>query len=371
MTLLAGGRIVTRAAVHDPGWIETHDGVIVAVGAGSPPEPADHDLGGAWVLPGFVDLHVHGGGGHDVARSPDDMAAAVEFHRAHGTTGTLVSLVTAPVEDLTEQLRWAAALAASSPRVLGAHLEGPFLASHRCGAQNPRHLLPADPDTFARLLEAGRGALRMITVAPELPGGLDLIRAARAAGLLVAIGHSDATYDEALAATAVGASVATHLFNGMPPLHHRDPGLVGAAVDAGLACELINDGQHIHPAVIRLVAAAMPDRLVLITDAIDATGMPDGTTVLGGQEVTVADGVARLSRTGALAGSTLTMDEAVRRSVVDVGLDVRIVAAAAATTPARLLGIGDRRGEIRAGLAADLVLLDEELRLQRVMLAGS
>jgi N-acetylglucosamine-6-phosphate deacetylase len=370
MSVLAGGRVVTPETVLDPGWIEVRGDQIVAVGSGLPPSGASADLGGAWVLPGFVDMHVHGGGGNDMANSAGQMAAAVQFHREHGTTSTLVSLVTAPATQLREQLGWVATLARSSRGLLGAHLEGPFLAVSRCGAQNPDFLLEPNLKTFAELNTAARGTLRIITIAPELPGAIGLIRAARDADVLVALGHTDATYAQAMSAAGAGAGVATHLFNGMRPLHHREPGVVGAALDAGLAYELVNDGNHVHPAVVRLVASAHPGLLVLVTDATAAAGVPDGTTVLGGQPVDIDRGVARLRRTGALAGSTLTMGEAVRRSVVDVGLDITVAAAAAATTPARLLGVADRLGAIRPGLAADLVVLDDDFRLQQVILGG-
>lgn len=367
MTLLAGGRVVTPAGVLHPGWVDIQDGVIVDVGANSPPHAADVDLGGGWLLPGFIDLHVHGGGGYDAGRSASDMASSVEFHRAHGTTTTLVSLVTAGLDELEQQLSWVAALARRTDQVHGAHLEGPFLAAGRCGAQNPEYLLAPDRTTFARLDRAAAGHLRVITVAPELPGSLELIRAVRAAGVVAAIGHTDATYEQTMSAVAAGAGLATHLLNTMPPLHHREPGAAGAVLDAGVPFEVINDGRHLHPAVVRLLARARPTDLVLVTDAICAAGVPDGPAVLGGQDVDVTDGVARLRRDGALAGSTLTMDEAVRRSVVDVGLDMTLVATAAATTPARLLRIDDRVGAIKPGLAADLVVLDDDYRLLRVL----
>ena len=365
MTILAGGQVVTPAGVLRPGWVETQDGIITGVGAGSPPHLADVDLGAAWVLPGFVDLHMHGGGGYDAGNSAADMASSVEFHRAHGTTSTLVSLVAAGIDQLEEQLTWAAALARRTRYVRGTHLEGPFLAVRRCGAQNPERLLAPDQTTFARLLRAADGYLRMMTLAPELPGSLELIRAARDAGVVTAIGHTDATYEQAMAAIDAGAGIATHLLNAMRPLHHREPGSAGAVLDAGLPFEVIADGQHLHHAVVRLLAGVRPSCLVLVTDAIAAAGVPDGPTTLGGQDVDVIDGVARLRRDGALAGSTLTMAEAVRRSVVDVGLDVSVVASAAAATPARVLGIDDRVGEIRPGLGADLVVLGDDYRLVR------
>lgn len=363
-TVLGGARVVTPESVLDPGWVQITAGVITDVGGGRPPGPAE-DLHGAWVLPGFVDLHMHGGGGHDAARSPQDLAGAVRFHLAHGTTSTLVSLVAAPVPDLQRRLAWIAETPA--PTVVGAHLEGPFLAGTRRGAQNPAFLLEPSVPVFDRLATP---ALRMITLAPERPGAHDVIAAARAVGVTVALGHSDATYAEGLAAVDAGATVLTHLFNGMRPLHHREPGLIGVALDTQVWFELICDGQHLHPAVVRLMAACAPERLVLVTDAIDAAGLGDGRTVLGGQDVDVTGGVARLHRSGALAGSTLTMDAALRHAVRDIGLDIGAAARAAATTPARALGIHESTEAIRSGLAADVVVLDDHLQIVRVLVRG-
>ncbi|HET9123561.1 MAG TPA: amidohydrolase family protein, partial [Solirubrobacteraceae bacterium] len=210
---------------------------------------------------------------------------------------------------------------------------------------------------------------RMMTLAPELEGALALIPQLRAAGVIPAIGHSDATYEQARAAIAAGAAHATHLFNGMGPLHHRTPGLVGAALEAGIPCELICDGRHLHPAVISLVCRliACP---VLITDAIEAAGVGDGTFDLGGLAVHVQDGEARLASTQSLAGSTLTMDQALRRAVQESGLPIEEAAAAAATNPARVLGMEDRLGAIAPGRRADLVVLDDDLAVRRVMAAG-
>ena len=370
--LLTGARVVTPEGVLDPGWVEVHDGVIVAVGEGQPPLTAGPatNLGGSWLLPGFIDLHVHGGGGHDVTSSPADLAAAVAFHRRHGTTRTLVSLVAAPVDELERQLGWVADLVAegADPGVLGAHLEGPFLSQLRCGAQPAEHLLLPDLSVFDKLLAASRSTLRTMTIAPELPGALPLIRAAVAAGVVVAVGHTDATYDETRAAVDAGARLFTHLFNGMTPMHHREPGTVGAALASSIACEVINDGVHVHPALLGLVAS-VPGRAVLVTDAISAAGLPDGSYVLGGQAVQVSGGEPRLGD-GTLAGSTLTMDAALRRAVRPGGLSVAQASAAASTNPARVLGIEAQCGAIAVGLAADLVTLDDELDLVRVMASG-
>ncbi|MCU1656863.1 MAG: N-acetylglucosamine-6-phosphate deacetylase [Pseudonocardiales bacterium] len=372
--VLAGARVVTPGGVLVDGWVETAAGRITDVGRGGPPAGTDLvDLGGAWLLPGFVDLHVHGGGGFDATASPADMAAAVAFHRAHGTTRTLISLVTAPVDSLVQQLGWVADLVDAGPgpagHVVGAHLEGPFLSHARCGAQNPVHLLTPDRAVLARLAAAGRGTLRSVTIAPELPGALDLIPDVLAAGAVAAIGHTDAVYADAWAAIEAGATLATHLFNGMRPLHHREPGVIAAALGCGLACEVINDGVHVHPAITALVARTSQN-LVLVTDAIDAAGVGDGEFVLGGQDVRVRNGEARLAATGSLAGSTLTMDDAVRRAVLECGLSIEVASAAASGNPARVLGIDDQCGAISAGRAAEFAVLDDDLRVVQVIAGG-
>ena len=368
MTVLSGARVVTPDGVLDDGWVEVADGRIVGVGTNVAAGAAD--LGGGWLLPGFVDLHTHGGGGHDVTASQEAMAGAARFHLSHGTTRLLVSLMAAPVDRLCEQLTWVDSLAADGV-VVGAHLEGPFLAAGRCGAQNPAHLLDPDPLVLAKLLDAADGNLRQMTIAPELPGALALIADLVEAGVVPAIGHTGATYEQASAGFAAGARLATHLFNGMSPVSHREPGAAVAALDAGVVVEMINDGVHVHDAITRLVGRAGDGRVALITDAVSAAGAGDGHYTLGDRQIVVLNGAARLLDSARLAGSTLTMDEAVRRYVVDVGLPVEAAAEAAASTPARLLGIDDRCGSIAVGLDADLVHLDANFRLQRVMRRGT
>lgn len=360
--VLTDARVLTPDGIIDGGLRVSGDR-IDAVG---PELTGGESLAGALVVPGFVDIHVHGGGGHDMSASAADMTSAVRFHRGHGTTTSLVSLVTASVDALCEQLSWAADLAEAG-EIAGAHLEGPFLSHVRCGAQNPDHLLEPDLTAFARLVEAARGHLRVITIAPELPGALELIDAAVDAGVVAAVGHTDASYEQATAAFERGATLATHLFNGMRPIHHREPGPVLASLDAGVPCETINDGIHLHPAVLREVLARGADRLVLITDAIDATGVGDGEYVLGGQRVWVRDGAARLEN-GSLAGSSLTMDSAFARAVSD-GVTVQQASAAASANPARAIGLGDR-GELVPGTRADLLVLGADHAVQRVMCAG-
>jgi N-acetylglucosamine-6-phosphate deacetylase len=389
--LLAGGRVVTPQGVLSPGWIRLAGHLIEAVGSGHPPPPGPTpgswpgsgglpvtDLRGAWVLPGFVDMHVHGGGGTSFCDgSSDDARRTVAFHRGHGTTTMLASLVTAPLAELEARAAMLAGLAADGV-LAGLHLEGPFLSAARCGAQDPRHMLAPDVAVFERLRAAAAGHLRVITVAPELPGAAELIMAATRAGVIVAIGHTDATAEVASAAIDLGATHATHLFNGMRPLHHREPGAAGALLDrAEVSCEVIADGLHLHPAVIRMVArVAGSDRMVLITDAMAAAGMPDGVYRLGPLRVNVAGGVARLAdpggdlgAAGAIAGSTATMAGVVRQAVA-AGLPVPDVAAAASTNPARVLGLGNRVGALRPGLEADLVICGDDFRLSAVMTAG-
>jgi N-acetylglucosamine-6-phosphate deacetylase len=370
--LLTGGRIVTPDGVLSPGWIRLAGNLIDAIGTGEAGDLAVPvaDLHGQWVLPGFVDMHVHGGGGTSFTQgSADDARRAAEFHRRYGTTSIVASLVTAPLAELEARAALLAGLAAEGV-VAGLHLEGPFLSAARCGAQDPRYLLAPDVAAFERLHAAAAGYLKVITIAPELPGATEVIKAAVRAGVTVAIGHTDATAEVTAAAVDAGATHATHLCNGMRPLHHREPGPVGVLLDREeVTCEVIADGVHLHDTVIRLIArAAGPARLVLITDAMAAAGMPDGAYQLGSMQVDVAGGVARLAG-GTIAGSTATM-AAVLGHAVAAGLPLPGIAAAASTNPARVLGIGDRVGALRPGLDADLVVFDEEFRLRAVMRQG-
>ena len=377
--LLAGGRVVTPTGVLSPGWIRVTGNAINAVGPGEPGERRSSglpvtDLRGQWVLPGFVDMHVHGGGGTSFTEgTAGDARAAAEFHRRHGSTTIVASLVTAPLASLEARTAMLAGLAGEDV-IAGLHLEGPFLSAARCGAQDPRHMIVPDVAAFERLRAAAAGQLRVITVAPELPGAAALIKAAARAGVVVAVGHTDATADVTAAAVDAGARHATHLFNGMRPLHHREPGPVGALLDRDeVSCEVIADGVHLHDTAIRLVArAAGPGRLVLITDAMAAAGMPDGRYRLGSMRVDVDGGVARLAADpgpGAIAGSTATMAGVVQHAIA-AGLPVTAAAAAASTTPARVLGLGDQTGALRPGLDADLVVCDEEFELRAVMRHG-
>jgi N-acetylglucosamine-6-phosphate deacetylase len=370
--VVRGGSVVTPDGVLETGWVALRGGRITAVGSAEPPGGEVVDATGCWVVPGFVDLHCHGGGGEAFSSTDEgSVAKVVAAHRRHGTTTMLASLVSRPVPELVKQV---AALAELAEEGLlgGIHLEGPFLSAARCGAHDPAVLRPPDRESVDALLRAGRGQVRMVTIAPELDGAVAAVRQLVDAGALAAIGHTDATEAQVRPAVDAGATVATHLFNGMRPLHHREPGPIGALLDdERVTVELICDLVHVHPTAVRLAARhAGQGRTVLVTDAISATGIGDGVYDLGGLQVTVRDGVPTLDGGGSLAGSTLTMDAAFRNLVRACGLSVPDAVTATATRPAELLGVADRTGSLRPGLAADLVVLDGDLRPARVMAGG-
>lgn len=365
--ILSGTKVVTPSGVLTDGWVRVEGDRIAEVGSG----PGDGAALGGYLVPGFVDMHCHGGGGADFADATAERVAEVAAtHRAHGTTTVLASLVSAPVSTLTGQLSALGELVTDG-LLAGIHLEGPFLAEARKGAHDPAALRDPTPEATRALLEAGGTALRMLTIAPERTGAVEAIRAAADAGVTVALGHTDATEAQVRAGVDAGARVATHLFNGMRPLHHREPGPIGALLDdERVTVELICDLIHLAPTVIHLAAThAGPRRTVLVTDAMSATGLGDGSYELGGLAVTVRDGEPRLAD-GSLAGSALTMDRALA-NFVHAGMPILEAVTASATLPARLLGIDDELGAVRAGLRADLVLLDEQLRPRRVMQRGA
>ncbi|MDP4503402.1 N-acetylglucosamine-6-phosphate deacetylase [Nonomuraea turcica] len=366
--ILAGTRVVTPSDVLEPGWVQIRGGRIAGVGAGAPPRDGTpiRDLGGGWLLPGFVDIHVHGGGGVSAIDSPADLAATVAFHRLHGTTRTLISLVSSPMEQMARAAGWVADLMAREPGLAGAHLEGPFLSRLRCGAHDPDHLRAPATAELRKLLEAGRGGVRMVTVAPELPGGLDLVRELVACDVIAAVGHTDGDYATCRAAFEAGARVLTHTFNGMRGLHHREPGPFLAACDSpDVVLEVINDGIHLADPVVRLIVRQAPDRVALITDASAGAGMGDGRYARGARQVQVSAGRAELVGSGSLAGSTLTMAQAVRRAVREVGLPVTVASAAASAVPARLLGLDC--GRIEAGRAAEFVVMTDDFEVREVL----
>jgi N-acetylglucosamine-6-phosphate deacetylase len=372
---LSDARIVTPDGVHD-GWLTIEDGRITHIGRGQAPRDG-LGLGGRTVVPGFVDIHSHGGaGGSFPDGDPETAAAVAAFHLGRGSTTLMASLVTAAPDTLA---RTAATLAdlCEEGLLAGIHFEGPYIARSRCGAHEPTLLREPDVAEFRALVKAGRGHVRMLTIALELPNALDVIREAAAEGVVAALGHSDATYEQTIEGIDAGATVATHLYNALPPLGHRAPGPIAALLqDERVTVELINDGVHVHPAMLRLAMhAAGADRTALVTDAMAATGMGDGRYPLGPMTVDVVDGVARIASDapggGPIAGSTLTMDVAFRRTVREVGRSLVDTALMASLTPARVLGLDGEIGSITVGKYADLVVLDDDLGVGGVMKRGA
>ena len=369
--LIANARVVTGGTVTEDGWVRFEHGVVAARGAGTPPpyDGAVLDAAGGVLTPGFVDLHVHGGGGGDASNGAVDVPAVLAAHRAHGTTRSMLSLVSGPVERLTATIRELAPLVREDPLLLGVHLEGPFLSPDNAGAHDPAALTQPAAAAIDTLLAAADGTLAQVTIAPELPGAPEAIERLIDAGVRVAVGHTTADLATAGRAFDAGASLLTHAFNAMPGLHHRSPGPIGAALDRpGVVLELIADGLHVHPIVIAALFRMAPGRIALITDAMAAAGVGDGVYQLGSLEVRVRDGAARLA-SGSLAGSTLTLDAAIR-TVVAAGVPLAEAVLAATGTPARAIGRPDL-GSLEVGTPADAVLLSASLGVQAVWADGA
>lgn len=368
-TVLAGARVVLPT-----GTVE--DGRVIVEGtriAGSMPEGARTvDLSGHWVVPGFVDMHNHGGGGASFATgTAEDALTGARTHREHGTTTIVASTVTGDMDFLARQAGMLSELVEQG-ELAGVHFEGPFISPCRKGAHSEELLRHPDPAEVRKLLDAARGTAKMVTLATELPGGIESVRLLAEHGVIAAIGHTDATYEQTVEAIDAGATVATHLFNAMPALGHRAPGPIAALLeDERITVELINDGTHLHPAALELAYhRAGADRVALITDAMDAAGVGDGRYELGPLAVEVKDGVARLVEGGSIAGSTLTLDTAFRRAVTIDRIPVDDVVRSISANPARLLGLYDRVGSLDPGKDADLVVLDADFALKGVMRRG-
>jgi N-acetylglucosamine-6-phosphate deacetylase len=375
--VLAGARTVLPTGIVDDGRVVV-EGVRITAASGADARPATGpgtatvDLSGHWLVPGFVDLHNHGGGGASfTSGSVEDVLTGIRTHREHGTTTLVASTVTEETDQLAQRAGLLSELAEQGD-LAGIHFEGPFISPCRKGAHSAALLRDPDPAEVRKLVDAARGQARMVTLATELPGGLDSVRLLTEQGVIAAVGHTDATYEQTVAAIDAGATVATHLFNAMPTLGHRAPGPVTALLeDERVTVELINDGTHLHPAALQLAFRhAGAARVAFITDAMDAAGFGDGRYLLGPLEVEVSDGVARLVEGGSIAGSTLTLDRAFQRAVTVDGLPVEDVVAALSANPARLLGKADEVGSLSPGTYADLVVLDEEFALKGVMRRG-
>nr|WP_196790807.1 amidohydrolase family protein [Motilibacter aurantiacus] len=366
--MLTADRVVTAGQDLRPAWLRVTDGRVAALGQGSIPVAADEHLDGV-VVPGFVDVHCHGALGSDFASADaHGVRAAAEFHARAGSTSVVASVATAPLEVMERQVGRLGTLVRSRV-VAGVHLEGRFLSPLRRGAHDERLLAPPSPDDLERLLAAGPVA--MVTLAPELPGGLEAVRRLADLGVVAALGHSDADAGSASAAVDAGARAVTHLFNGMGPFSHRAPALPGVALtDERLTLELVVDGEHLDPLAVTLALRAAGDRVVLVSDAMSATGQADGRYDLAGQAVDVVDGVPRVVADGSLAGSTTPVAGGLRRLVVESGVPLQEALAAVTSRPAELLGL-EGVGDLRPGSYADLVVLDPDaVTVRRVMRGG-
>lgn len=376
MSTLVHSAHVVGAAGLDPdardGWVLFDGDGVVAAGVGHVHPEADElvDGDGGCLVPGFVDIHGHGGGGAAFDSGVDGILTGRALHRSHGTTRAVVSLVTATIDELAERVALVADLCDADPTILGSHLEGPFLDPGHKGAHAESLLRAPDAASVDRLLEAGRGTIRQVTLAPERPGAFEAIARFTAAGVAVAVGHTAADTATTRQAFDAGATLLTHAFNAMPGIHHRAPGPVVAALrDERVTLEIIADGIHVDLGLIATLFAASPHRIALITDAMAAAGVGDGRYELGGLAVQVTDGVARLEVGGAIAGSTLTQDAALR-NVVGAGVPLADAVASLTEIPARAIGRPDL-GRLDPGSPADAVLLDAGLRVQRVWVAGA
>ncbi|MEA2568049.1 MAG: N-acetylglucosamine-6-phosphate deacetylase [Acidobacteriota bacterium] len=372
MTTQLWGRVFVDGAVRESMLVTIAGEEIVDVAHEAHPPVGAFVVHGV-LAPGFIDVHVHGGDGADFMDGTDEAAARVAaFHATQGTTALAATTLSGSREDLQRAVTSIARVSRERLRgaeICGLHLEGPYINRDRAGAQDPASIRPANIDEVTMLHALAPHLRWIVTIAPEVEGARALIEHFRDR-ILFSIGHTSADFGDAVAALSWGAAHFTHLFNAMTGMHHREPGAVGAALESTDAtAELIADGIHVHPAVLRIATAAMPDRIALVTDAVRACGMPDGTYKLYEHEFTVADGAARLA-SGTLAGSVLTMIRAVQNMVELAGLPIEVVLPLATQIPARILGVADRKGKIERGYDADLVVLSEKFAIERVLVRG-
>ncbi|MDF7664712.1 N-acetylglucosamine-6-phosphate deacetylase [Bifidobacterium sp. ESL0745] len=404
--VVRNARKVDARGIQDDFWVVAHDGVIEATGSGETslvcacrgfgiagdgtqpgdtvplalkPNVVEVDAQGKNLTPGYIDMHVHGSWGRSFDDGPEGIDIARTGHMVHGTTRQVLSLITNPIDVMCANLKNVKSAMSRRPDVLGAHLEGPFLALSRKGAHDPKCLKDPTDDLVDRLLEAADGSIRQITIAPELPHGLSAIKRFAAAGVVPAVGHCDADFQTAKRGFEAGAGIMTHIFNAMNGLKHREPGPIPAAVeDPRVTIELINDGFHVQDPVLKMAVKFAPHRIAFVTDAMSATDCPDGAYKLGALDVTVKDGHARLVSNGSIAGSTLLLERSVSRAVNVLGMAPVDAIEAATLTPARTFGFdhanavtGAPLGLLSPGYAADLLISNPKTwQVEHVWCAG-
>lgn len=372
---IINARIATEKQVIENGSVLIDKGRITAIKREAPEitgETIIIDGEGKLLIPGMIDVHIHGANGHDMmdgtTRSIQEVSKA---SAATGCTSFLATSVTSDLETLLRMIDKVKQVAGheEGAMIAGIHAEGPYLNVKRKGMQNEAHLRHPDLSEMGLIIERADSFLKMVTIAPELPGGMELVTFLHRKGIVVAIAHSDATYEEAKEAFRLGASHITHCFNGMRPIHHRDPGLIVAAMEEQkVSLQAIVDNVHLHPAIVRLMHRVKgPDGIVLVTDALQAMGLGDGEYVFGGHQVTVRNGIAQLMD-GTLASSTVTMNEALKNTVT-LGIPLQDAVRMASTTPADVLGLTNK-GRIAEGADADLVLLDDQFEVEWTMIGG-
>ncbi|OAB26108.1 N-acetylglucosamine-6-phosphate deacetylase [Paenibacillus macquariensis subsp. defensor] len=374
--ILHNVQLVLRNSITPSASVWISAGKIMRIDTGDLPIiDGDYELidgRGHLLVPGMIDVHIHGANGFNMMDGKEESIQEVSRVCAStGCTSFLATSVSSTIEDLLEMIRSVKLVKGheAGAKIAGIHLEGPYLNPKRKGMQNEKYLRHPDLEEMKMIFEEAGSLIKMVTIAPELPGGMELISFLKEQGVIIAIAHSDATYEEAKQAFTAGASHVTHCFNGMRPIHHRDPGLIVAAFEEKhVSLQAIVDNVHLHPAIIRLMHSLKgPEGMVLITDALQAMGMGDGNYIFGGHHVTVESGIARLED-GTLASSTVTMNEALRYTV-ETGISLIDAVQMASTTPATILGL-QQKGEISLGFDADLVLLDEEFRVLWTMVGG-
>ena len=375
--IIESARIVAESECYDRAWLLFEDGKITAIAPGDAPETPDAEIinaAGATLLPGFIDIHAHGGKGFDVMDGDADaLTGMARFFARSGVTSFLATTWTDSGERIRQALQPVAALQnkrTGGARLLGAHLEGPYLNAEKCGAQHSAYIRRADRREAVPWLDLN--VIRLLSLAPEFPENQWLIEEAVGRGVTVSVAHSNGSFDQIRSARDLGLSHATHAFNAMSPLHHRAPGVVGAVLSLdGINCELICDLEHVHPAAIEILWRCKGvDRLILITDSVKIAGMPDGRYHFSHQEVEKKDGSVRICADGTLAGTTLTMNAALRNLMSVTNLPVEALWKTAGLNAARAINVDDRKGSIALEKDADLVLVDDDLNVRMTIVEG-